>query len=123
MSIKIKETINSSFYQLLVVYTLLVLAISLGFLGKYSLQMSLFALVVAVFGIFAVKENKEKVVNNSKSKQSYNISNVKNEKERLVNDESRAYYNYNSFLLNSKLHYTLLTLSILFITFLTHSLF
>jgi len=62
MNQKIKQIIQNSFYQLLAIYTVLIVLISLNLFGKFSLQVSIFALLVAVFGIFTIKnEDPEKL--------------------------------------------------------------
>ncbi len=48
---KIKQTLQNSFYQLLAVYTLLVLLISLNLFWKYSLHFQILALILAGLGI------------------------------------------------------------------------
>src|SRR3989338_8415008 len=62
-----REIIKNSFWQLLSVYTLLVIAIALGFLGKYALQMHLLAILLGILGIFAVSRfEKENIKINNK---------------------------------------------------------
>ncbi|MDP2940114.1 MAG: glycosyltransferase family 39 protein [Candidatus Omnitrophota bacterium] len=57
---KTKQILQNSFYQLLAVYALLILAVSLGLFWKYSLQFQIFALIIALFGISIIpKESKE----------------------------------------------------------------
>lgn len=62
-----KQIIKNSFWQLLVIYVILVLLISLNLFWKYSLQMSIFALVLAVLGISVILEvdinKKDKPIN------------------------------------------------------------
>ncbi|MBU1246257.1 MAG: glycosyltransferase family 39 protein [Nanoarchaeota archaeon] len=53
-----KQTIQNSFYQLLTIYTILVLLISLNLFWKYSLQMSIFAIIVAILGISTITKEK-----------------------------------------------------------------
>ena len=48
---KIKQILQNSFYQLLVIYTILVLLISLNLFWKYSLQFQIFAFILAIIGI------------------------------------------------------------------------
>jgi hypothetical protein len=62
---KFKKILQNSFYQLLAIYTFLVLLISLNLFGKYSLQFQIFAVVLAVLGIFIVskKESPNKPLN------------------------------------------------------------
>jgi hypothetical protein len=55
-----KQIIQSSFYQLLFVYAILVLLIALSLFWKYSLQFSIFALIIAVMGLVIIsREDKE----------------------------------------------------------------
>ena len=66
---KIKSITQNSFYQLLAVYVFLVLLISLNLFWKYSLQMSVFALVIAVLGIFIVSDyNKLRILESLEDK-------------------------------------------------------
>jgi hypothetical protein len=60
MKMKINEILKNSFYQLLAVYTLLIILISFNLFWKYSLQMSIFALVVAILGISIISKNSPK---------------------------------------------------------------
>jgi len=59
-----KPALKSSFTQLIVVYTALVLLISLNLFWKYSLQMSLFALILGVMGFISLRTD---TLDNSKS--------------------------------------------------------
>lgn len=56
----IKEIFKLTFFQLAVVYSILVVAVSTELLWKYSLQFNLFALVLAVFGAFALNDGSKK---------------------------------------------------------------
>jgi len=56
-----KETLKLSFFQLMVIYTVLVFAVSAEFLSRYTLHFELFALILAVLGIFALKDERLKV--------------------------------------------------------------
>ena len=58
-----KNILKNSFWQILFIYSLLVLAMSIGFLWKYSLQMSLFAFIIAFLGLFVLKPDKEIKIN------------------------------------------------------------
>ncbi|MCK9568242.1 glycosyltransferase family 39 protein [Candidatus Pacearchaeota archaeon] len=60
---KTKQILKGSFYQLLVVYTLLIILISLNLFWKYSLQFQIFAVVLAVLGIFLTSNLSEKPIN------------------------------------------------------------
>ena len=60
---RIQEIAKSSFWQLAVIYSLLILVIALGFLGKYTIHFEIFAIILALLGIsllFFNKESKEK---------------------------------------------------------------
>lgn len=48
----IRKISKKSFYQLIVIYTLLALFMSISLIGKYSLQLHLLALILAIFGVF-----------------------------------------------------------------------
>ena len=52
-----KTILNNTFNQLIIIYTLLVLTISLGFLSKYTLQFHILAVILAIIGITSIKEN------------------------------------------------------------------
>lgn len=56
---KIKEIIKDSFYQLLIVYTLIVFLISVSLLYKYTLHFEILALILAIFGIFILYSKEE----------------------------------------------------------------
>jgi hypothetical protein len=53
------QTLRNSFLQLLVIYTILIALISLGFLGKYVLHFEIFALILAVFGALTIKGRRD----------------------------------------------------------------
>ena len=53
-----KSTLQTSFYQILIVYSLLILAIAFGLFSKYSLQFHIFAILLGVFGIFVLNDIK-----------------------------------------------------------------
>lgn len=52
----LKHIFENSFYQLLAVYTLLVVLISLNLFWKYSLQLQILALIIAVLGIVVISK-------------------------------------------------------------------
>ena len=54
-----KEILKNSFYQLILLYSIVLFLISLGFLWKYSLQFHILAIVIGFFGFFLI--NKEEV--------------------------------------------------------------
>lgn len=66
---KVKQIIQNSFYQLLIVYTFLILLISLNLFWKYSLQFQIFAILLAVLGIFII--SKEELPNKFLNKKIY----------------------------------------------------
>jgi len=51
MKQKIKQIAKNIFYQLIVVYAVLILLMALGLFGKYSLQLHIFAFIVGLFGL------------------------------------------------------------------------
>ena len=51
---KIKTTAENTFYQLIVVYTLLVILISFNLFWKYTLHFEFFALILGILGIALV---------------------------------------------------------------------
>jgi len=51
MKQKLKNIFENSFYQLLAVYTFLVLLISLKLFWKYAIHFEILALIVAILGI------------------------------------------------------------------------
>ncbi|MBM3234021.1 hypothetical protein FJZ19_02915 [Candidatus Pacearchaeota archaeon] len=51
MKQKIKSIIENSFYQLLVIYSIIILLVALGLFWKYSFQLHIFAIILAIFGI------------------------------------------------------------------------
>lgn len=55
--------LKTSFWQLLIIYSLIVLAVALGFFSKYSIQFNLFAIILGVIGAFSLKEEKSKKLN------------------------------------------------------------
>ena len=54
---KISDVAKNSFWQLLVIYTLAVFIIALGFFSKYALYYNILALIIALFGIFLTKNS------------------------------------------------------------------
>ena len=52
-----KDLGSSIFFELLTVYTLFILLISSGFFSKYTIHMEIFALIIAIFGIFIIGKN------------------------------------------------------------------
>lgn len=53
------NTLNNSFFQLIVVYTLLIAAMYFGFMSKYSLHFQIFALIIATIGVITISQGKE----------------------------------------------------------------
>ena len=56
MTNRIKEILQNSFYQLLIVYTLLVFFISINLYWKYALHFEIFAVILAILGFFILKK-------------------------------------------------------------------
>src|SRR3989344_3582666 len=55
-----KEILKNSLFQLLLAYSVLLLLFSAGFFSRYALHFELFALLVAIVGVFAFWKQKEK---------------------------------------------------------------
>lgn len=55
-----KTTLKTSFWQLFTIYALLILALATGFLWKYSLHMNIFAVLIALIGVYALSQGKTK---------------------------------------------------------------
>lgn len=53
----IKGTAQNTFWQLLTIYSVFIVLIALGFLSRYSLYFNIFALIIAIFGIFLIDKN------------------------------------------------------------------
>ena len=66
MKQQIKSILESTFLYLIIVYTIFVLLIALGFLSKYALQFHIFAFVLAFFGIVVLPNYIEKKEINKK---------------------------------------------------------
>ncbi len=54
-----KQLLKNSFLQLVVVYTILVAIINFGFVDKYVLHFEIFALILAVLGVFIIKSGSD----------------------------------------------------------------
>ncbi|MDO8460599.1 MAG: glycosyltransferase family 39 protein [Nanoarchaeota archaeon] len=67
---KIKDVVGETFWYLLIAYTLFVILIALGFLGRYALQFHMLAVVVALFGIVIIGKVNEG--NNGREKRGMN---------------------------------------------------
>jgi hypothetical protein len=52
MKQKIKEILKNSFYQLLIIYTALIVLITMGLFWKFTIHMEIFALILGILGIF-----------------------------------------------------------------------
>jgi len=48
----VKDIVKESFWQLLAVYSFLILIVALGFFSKYSIYFNALALIVAILGVF-----------------------------------------------------------------------
>jgi len=57
----VKETLKLSFFQLTIVYAVIVFAVSTEFLSEYTLHFELFALILAILGISALKDKKSEI--------------------------------------------------------------
>ncbi|MBS3066697.1 EpsG family protein [Candidatus Pacearchaeota archaeon] len=57
MKNKIREIPSNTFYQLLIIYTILIIMITLSILTKYTIHMEIFALVIGIFGFFIIKND------------------------------------------------------------------
>ncbi len=64
MKPKIKSILENSFYQLLAVYTVLVLLASLNLFWKYTLHFEIFAVILAILGIVILSKPTETPQNN-----------------------------------------------------------
>jgi len=53
---KHKEIIHSSFWQLLSVYVIFIVAIAFGYMHKYSLHFNILALIIAFLGVYSIKK-------------------------------------------------------------------
>ncbi|MGV8152625.1 MAG: glycosyltransferase family 39 protein [Candidatus Nanoarchaeia archaeon] len=67
MKENIKSIIKSSFYQLLIIYSLLVFLVSLNIFYKYTLHFEIFALILAILGISIISKNENKDIKISKT--------------------------------------------------------
>src|SRR3989344_4426879 len=56
-----KNIIKSSFYQLIVVYVILIALVSFKLIFKYNLHFELFALILALFSLFLIKQKESKI--------------------------------------------------------------
>jgi hypothetical protein len=63
---KVKEILNSSFWQLITIYTFILILVSFGFLSKYALQFNIFAIIIGLIGAFSLKINKSELKLNKK---------------------------------------------------------
>ena len=66
MKRQLKEIAGNTFYQLMIVYTICVLLIALGFLSKYTLQFHIFAVMLGILGVSIIPEETSKVKINRK---------------------------------------------------------
>lgn len=64
---KIEEISKHSFFQLLVIYTIVIVIISLGLFSKFTLHFEILALVLSILGVYLIKsERLEKIKINDK---------------------------------------------------------
>jgi len=59
MKRKIKNLFKNAFFQITAVYAILLSIATLNFFSKYSMHFEIFALIIALFGIFIISEQKE----------------------------------------------------------------
>ena len=59
-----KSIVKNSFYQLLIVYTILVAVAFFGFISRFTLHFEIFALVIAFMGYFVIERNSETINKN-----------------------------------------------------------
>jgi len=57
----VKDTLKLSYFQLTIIYTVIVFAVSTEFLSEYTLHFEVFALIIAILGISALKDERLKV--------------------------------------------------------------
>ncbi|MBS3084069.1 glycosyltransferase family 39 protein [Candidatus Pacearchaeota archaeon] len=58
----IKKILTNSFLQLCVIYSVLIAVMYFGVISRYALHFQIFALIIALLGIFAISEYKEKEI-------------------------------------------------------------
>ncbi|MEK6884775.1 MAG: hypothetical protein AABY22_34405, partial [Nanoarchaeota archaeon] len=59
---KIQDITENTFWQLLTIYIILIIAIALGFLSRFALYFNIFALIISIFGISILsKEEKSEM--------------------------------------------------------------
>lgn len=56
-----KEVMKTSFYQLLVLYTVLVFLAGIGIISKYTLHFEIFAVILAVFGVLSIEKKEDEI--------------------------------------------------------------
>jgi hypothetical protein len=56
-----RGTIRASFYQLLIIYTILVFLISLGTISKYAMHFEIFAVILAFFGALSIEKKEDEI--------------------------------------------------------------
>src|SRR3989344_4399672 len=56
-----KNIIKSSFYQLLIIYTILIALVSFKLIFKYTLHFEIFALILALLSLFLIKQKEPKI--------------------------------------------------------------
>lgn len=54
-----KEVIRASFYQLLIIYTILVFLSGIDIISKYTLHFEIFAVILAVFGVLSIEKKED----------------------------------------------------------------
>lgn len=61
-----KNILKNSFWQLTIVYTIIILLVLFGFLSKYSLQFNILAIVIGIIGAITLKKEKKEIKLNKK---------------------------------------------------------
>ncbi|MDP1728794.1 MAG: glycosyltransferase family 39 protein, partial [archaeon] len=54
-----KQILKNSFWQLITIYTAIVVLIALGFLSKYSIQFNILAIIIGIIGAFSLNKEKD----------------------------------------------------------------
>lgn len=68
MKQKLQIILRSSFFQLLLIYTILIILINISLFWKFTIHMEVFALIIGILGIFIInnQENTLKILENKK---------------------------------------------------------
>ncbi len=60
---KLKQILQDSFYQLLFIYVILIVIVSLGVFSKFTLHFEIFAVIIALLGFFVIRKSPDKFIN------------------------------------------------------------